>query len=231
MAQELNESPKSFKVDGKPPSPYDKGKAEWDHRQGDIIVQKYNWQKIAFGLMLWGILATGGLIFQSTKATVTPYVVEVGRDGTAAAIGPAAAQKYEPKEEEIKYFLSQLVLKARSVPADAVLYKRNWLSVYSFLEDGAKNKINNLMSKDPQTSILEKRGTVEVNISSILPTTKDSYQLRWKEDVFDQSGQVTSSYTMTGTFTLDFLKPKTEKELLNNPLGLYIKDVSWTRDF
>lgn len=228
---ELNDSPQKYAVSDEPLTPYTKTKAIWDSRIGSARMQAFNWRLAFFSAMVVVLVLAGGLIFQSTKATVSPYVVEVGKDGTAAAVGLASAQKYVPKDEEIKYFLTQFVFKTRSVPADSVMYKQNWLMAYSFMEKTAANKMNNLMAKDQQISLLEKRHTVLVSIVSVLQTTKDSWQIRWKEEIYDQNGNSKESYAMTGLFTISLQTPQNEKELLNNPLSIYIKDITWNRDF
>jgi type IV secretory pathway TrbF-like protein len=35
---------------------------------------------------------------------------------------------------------------------------------------------------------------------------------------------------MTAIITIDFSRPKNEKDIFINPLGLYIKDFSWAKD-
>jgi type IV secretory pathway TrbF-like protein len=30
--------------------------------------------------------------------------------------------------------------------------------------------------------------------------------------------------------TIDFSQPMTEKEMMNNPLGLYVSDFSWSKE-
>lgn len=227
---ELNKSPKNYAT-SPPETPFTKAEKKWDDRIGNARVQAYNWRMGFFGMLLFSFLLAGGLIYQSTKATVTPYVVEVGPDGTARAIGQAQAANYNPKEAEVKYFLAQFVQLTRGVSSDAVLYRQNWMKAYTFMEKNASSKVNSMMSKDQQATLLQNKNTVQVTILSLLPTTQSSWQARWKEEIFDQSGQSTGFYNMTGLFTITFQPPTNEKDLINNPLGIIITDLTWNRDY
>jgi len=231
VKNELNTVPKNYAVKEKPETPFSKAEQKWDDRIGSARVQAFNWRIAFFVTMVLCFVLTGGLIYQSAKATVTPYVVEVGQDGIAKAVGPAQAAQYQPKDAEIKYFLSQFIQKTRSVPSDPVLFKQNWIAAYSYMNRSTAEKVNALMAKDPQITLLQNKNTVQVSIISILPTTANCWQIRWKEEAFDNLGQSKGSSNMTGLFTITIQPPQNEKELVNNPLGIVLTDLSWDRDF
>src|SRR3979490_433076 len=72
-----------------PETPYHKAAQVWDERIGSARVQAKNWRLMAFGcLMLSGSLASG-LVWQSLRGTVTPWVVQVDHLGQAQAVAPA----------------------------------------------------------------------------------------------------------------------------------------------
>src|ERR1700723_4483517 len=80
-----------------PETPYQKAAQVWDERIGSARVQAKNWRLMAFGcLMLSGGLASG-LIWQSLRGTVTPWVVEVERLGQAETVAPAAS-RFQPTD-------------------------------------------------------------------------------------------------------------------------------------
>lgn len=230
MANEFNELPQKYTVDSPPISPYTKAKEEWDGRIGNARVQAYNWRMMAFTLGLVSLAAIGGLIFQSTKASVIPYVIEVNQEGTVTAVNRANQTNYTPKEAQIKHFLSELITKMRSVGTDPVVYKQNWLSAYTFLTPAAAGKMNEMIQKENQISRLEKKQTVQTQIKGINSLSNNSYQIRWTEDVYEADGRRSENYLMTSVFTIEFATPKDEKELLNNPLGMYIKDFAWSKE-
>jgi type IV secretory pathway TrbF-like protein len=226
---ELNQPTKCYKPEGDPVTVYQKAKLEWDHRYGSWIVQARNWRLAALGSIVVSVCLTIGLVYQSSKSSVTPYVVRVNNDGIAQAIGPAKAMNYSPKETEIRYFLSQIVQKTRAIPTDPIVAKQNWLTVYNFLRQGAASKMNRyVQAENPLAKVgLE---TVQVEINVIVPLSKNSYQIRWREDIFTKEGALGETKRMTGVFAIELATPKTEKELLVNPLGIYVKDFSWSKE-
>ena len=58
-----------------PASPEERAASVWDKRMGSAVVQAYNWRRISLGLIVTCIILAGGLVWQSMKTTVVPYVV------------------------------------------------------------------------------------------------------------------------------------------------------------
>lgn len=228
IAKELSKK-QIYHSDEKIVSPYVAAKAEWDDRIGSSRVQAYNWRLFALISISLNIILSFGMIYQSTKSSVIPYVVKVNSEGIAEAIGPAKQSNYIPQQAEIKYFLAQFVQKIRTVPLDPVVSKQNWISAYGFLGQSAAQKMNDLVKQDNPVNKLGKI-TTQIEINVIVPISKDTYQIRWQEKVFDKSGVPLESYKMTGIFSIFLSTPTTEKELLSNPLGIYIKDLSYNKE-
>ena len=96
----------------------------------------------------------------------------------------------------------------------------------------AANKLNAILQTDNPASKFG-RATVQPTIRSIQaqPGSPSTYQVRWVEDEFALSGNATgvkTSYTALLSVVLD--PPKKEEELLINPLGLKIKDLTITKE-
>ena len=72
--------------------------------------------------------------------------------------------------------------------------------------------------------------TISVTPAAIVKMSDKTYQIRWTEDVFSKEGSPKQSYRMTGLVTIDFTQPTNEKEIMSNPLGLYISDFSWSKE-
>ena len=53
-----------------------------------------------------------------------------------------------------------------------------------------------------------------------------SFQLTWNETIFDPNGALVSKKERTGLFSVAVMVPRTEEEILRNPLGLYIDNFS-----
>lgn len=79
-----------------PETPYQKAAQVWDERIGSARVQASNWRIMAFGcLLLSGGLASG-LVWQSVRGTVTPWVVQVDRIGQAKLLHQLTAIFNQP---------------------------------------------------------------------------------------------------------------------------------------
>jgi type IV secretory pathway TrbF-like protein len=121
MSNEFNEQSVNVKPSDAPVTPYQKAAGEWDRRIGLARVQAYNWRIIALSLCGLSSLLVIGLIYQSSKSTVTPYVVQVAKEGVVQAVGPAKQTNYSPGLPVIEYFLSQFIKSVRSIPMDPVV--------------------------------------------------------------------------------------------------------------
>ncbi|GFO63607.1 conjugal transfer protein TrbF [Geomonas paludis] len=228
-SNELNQPPIAYVPEGAALTPYQKAREEWDNRIGTARVQAKNWRIMALALAGICALLTGGLIFQSAKSKVVPYVVQVNGDGLVQAAGPATRTNYTPSRAVLQYFLSQFVTYVRSVPLDPVVAKERWLSAYGYLRQSAANTLNEIAQKEQP---LQKVGqeTVSVQIKSVVPLSGDTYQVRWEENCFSKDGISSGARNMTGLFTVEISPPTEEAMLKQNPLGLYIRHFSWSQE-
>src|SRR6516225_726159 len=75
-----------------PETPHQRAGQIWDERIGSARVQAKNWRFAFFGaLALSGGLA-GGLVWQSVRGTITPWVVQ-GRQARPGASGRAGGRR------------------------------------------------------------------------------------------------------------------------------------------
>lgn len=230
---ELLQTPRSYRPDGPPESPYLRARQEWDERMGSAVSQAKNW-RLAFVLIsLLCVGLVGANIIQLNARQVIPMVIAVGaQTGEATVLGRAGATAYQPGEPQIKYFILQFIKYVRTVPVDPVVVKSNWLNAYKFLRREAAQTLNAMTNSD-EDGPLKRIGleTVTIQPRSVLavPESK-SYQVRWTETVYDSNGQAKETYSMTGLFTIEIEEPSTEEAVLVNPLGIFIKSFQWNRD-
>src|ERR1700759_4974694 len=96
----------------KPETPYQIAGQVWDERIGSARVQARNWRLAFFGaLALSGGLA-GGLVWQSARGTITPWVVQVDKLGQAQAVAPAVAD-CQPTDPQIAWHLARFITEVR----------------------------------------------------------------------------------------------------------------------
>src|SRR3546814_15578557 len=115
-------------------TPYQLAAQVWDDRSGSARVQARNWRLAFFGsLIITGGLA-GGLVWQSARGTITPWVVEVDKLGEARAVAPADVD-YQPSDPQIAFHLARFIELIRSIPADPVSSEerrvgKEWVSTW-----------------------------------------------------------------------------------------------------
>jgi type IV secretion system protein VirB5 len=72
-------------------TPYQRAAQVWDDRIGSARVQARNWRLAFFGsLMLSGGLAAG-LVWETLRGSVVPWVVQVDKLGEATVVAPRRA--------------------------------------------------------------------------------------------------------------------------------------------
>lgn len=228
---EFFKAPQQF-TNKEPENPCEYGRQVWDARDGSYIIQNYNLRRISLCLGIALVIMTCGLVFESTKSSVEPWIIEV--DSTTGAIRQAGAiseVSYTPDEKVITHFIGEFIVNTRSMPLDPVVYKNNWNKVYNFLTKNSAAKMTSIMQSDKMTADFGNR-TVHVNITSILPIdgSNSSYQARWMEDIFIVNSGEKKSVPMSGTFTVTHLDSKEKQTLLANPLGIYFTDFNWIEE-
>ena len=98
-----------------PETPYQRAAQAWDERIGSARVQARNWRLMAFGSLALSFGLASGLVWQSARGTITPWVVQVDKLGQAQAVAPATAA-YRPSDPEIAWYLARFIDNVRSIP-------------------------------------------------------------------------------------------------------------------
>jgi type IV secretion system protein VirB5 len=215
-----------------PENPCEYGRQIWDERDGSYIIQNYNLRRISLCLGVGLVIMTAGLVYESTKSTIEPWIIEVdSTTGEVRQAGAISEVKYTPDEKVITHFIGEFIVNTRSMPLDPVIFKNNWNKAYSFLTKNSAAKMSSMMKTDQMTADFGNR-TVQVSITSILPIdgSNSSYQARWTEEIFVVSTGEKKSVPMTGTFTVTNIESKDKAALLANPLGMYFTDFNWVEE-
>ncbi len=58
----------------------------------------------------------------------------------------------------------------------------------------------------------------------------DRYQVRWTETTY-AAGRLQERADYTGLFGVTVEPPTDKRAILTNPLGLFVTDINWGRDF
>jgi type IV secretion system protein TrbF len=211
----------------RPVTPYQKAAQVWDERLGSARVQAKNWRLLAFGCLGLSIGLALQLAQLAMTSRVTPYVVEIEKEGAIRAVAPAL-ETYEPSDAQIAWQLARFVELIRGVSIDPVVVKQNWLRAYDTATDKAAQTLNDYAREnDPFGKIGTRSVTVEV--TSVVRASPTSFQLRWREKAFE-NGSLAGTQLYTGVLTIVMRPPRDAETLKRNPLGLYVHAINWSRD-
>ncbi|WP_306028668.1 conjugal transfer protein TrbF [Stappia sp. MMSF_3263] len=210
-----------------PVTPYQKAAQVWDERIGSARVQAKNWRLMAFGCLTLSGGFAAALIWQSVNGTVVPWVVQVDKLGEAQVVAAATAD-YEPSDPQIAFHLARFIEKVRSIPADAIVVRQNWLRAYEFTTDRGALALNDYArSNDPFARVGKQQIAVEV--SSVIRASPGSFRVAWTERHYE-NGQLSATERWTAILTIVIQPPRDAERLRANPLGIYINAINWSRE-
>lgn len=210
-----------------PETPYQRAAQVWDERIGSARVQARNWRYMAFGSLILAASFAGALVWQSARGTVVPWVVQVDALGEAQTVAPASAN-YEPTDPQIAFHLGRFIEQVRSVPADPIIVRQNWLRAYEFTTDRGAAALNDFArAKDPFTRV--GRQQIAVEVSSVIRASPGSFRVAWTERHYE-NGQLSTTERWTAILTVVIQTPRSAERLRANPLGIYVNAISWSRE-
>lgn len=210
-----------------PETPYQKAAQVWDERIGSARVQARNWRLMAFGALFLAAGLAAGLVWQSARGTIVPWVVEVDALGEARTAAPATAD-YRPTDPQIAFHLARFIERVRSIAADPIVVRQNWLRAYDFTTDRGALALNDYArANDPFAKVGEMQ--ISVDVSSVIRASPDSFRIAWTERRY-QGGSLASSERWTAILTIAVQPPRTTERLRKNPLGIYVHAINWSRE-
>jgi type IV secretion system protein VirB5 len=210
-----------------PVTPYQKAAQVWDERIGSARVQARNWRIMALGCLALTTGMSAALVWQSTRGTVVPYVVEVDNLGAAQAVTPALAE-YRPTDPQIAWHLARFVENVRQLPADPIVLRQSWLRAYDFATDRGAIALNDYARvNDPFARVGDTQ--VSVEISSVIRASDSSFRVAWVERRYE-NGQLAATERWTAILSVVIQTPRDAERLRANPLGVYVHAINWSRE-
>lgn len=208
-------------------TPYQRAAQAWDERIGSARVQARNWRLTALGSLALSAVLAGGLVWQSSRSTVTPWVVEVDRLGQVQAVAPASAG-YRPTDPQLAWHLARFIEQVRSISADPIVVRQNWLRAYNYTTDrGALALSEYARANDPFAQI--GKAQVAVDVSSVVRASPDSFRVEWVERRY-QDGALAATQRWSAIITIVLQKPRTSDDLRKNPLGVFVHALNWSQE-
>jgi type IV secretion system protein VirB5 len=210
-----------------PATAYQKAGQVWDERIGSARVQAKNWRLMAFGSLALSFCLSAALIWQSTRSIVTPWIVQVDNLGQAQAVAPASLD-YRPTDPQIAWHLARFIEEVRSIPADPIVLRQQWLRAYDFTTDKGAIALNDYARADDPFTKADKE-QVAVEVSSVIRASPDSFRVAWTERHY-QNGQLAQTERWSAILTIVLETPHDADGLKRNPLGVYVHAFNWSKE-
>lgn len=192
------------------------------------------WQYLALMCLLLTLAAVGGVIVLGTQSRLVPYVVEVDKLGQTAAV-KRADRAGVADERIVRASLASFIRDSRMVSFDRHVQNEAIWRLFSMLKTGdpALQKMTEYM-KDEVTSPTKRAESesVGVEIIAVLQQNPQTWEITWTETTWNRAGQQIRRQLMRGLVSVYTVPPTSstkEDDIFRNPLGLYIKDFSWSR--
>jgi type IV secretion system protein VirB5 len=210
-----------------PETPYQRATQVWDDRIGSARAQAKSWRLAFFGaLAISGGLAAG-LVWETARGSIVPWVVQVDKLGEAQAVAPATAS-YQPSDPQIAFQLARFIEEVRSISADPIVVRQDWLRAYDFTTDKGALALNDYASaNDPFAQIGKVQ--VAVDVSSVIRASPSSFRVAWTERRYED-GALTASDRWSAILTIALQTPTTPDALRKNPLGVYVTAINWSKE-
>ncbi|MGA7714058.1 MAG: conjugal transfer protein TrbF [Rhizomicrobium sp.] len=208
-------------------TPYQKAAQVWDDRIGSARVQAKNWRLAFFAALLMSGGLASGLVWQSAHGTITPWVVQVDKLGQAQAVAPAVAD-YRPTDPQIAWHLAHFIEEVRSIPADPIVLRQNWLDAYNYVTDKGALALNDFArASNPFTEVGKEEVAIEV--SSVIRASDDSFRVGWIERRYVDDALASTEH-WSAILTIVIQPPTDADRLKKNPLGVYIHALNWSKE-
>lgn len=218
--------------------PYLNARRTWNSHVGSLIASRTLWQAVALISLLIVLAAVGGVVYIGSQSKFVPYVIEVNKLGEAMSVAPAdKAAKID--QRVIRASVAEFIVNARTVTPDIAMQRRAIFKVYALMNAGSAStrKMTAWLNGNPETNPFKRaeKQTVNVEIVSAIPQTATTWQVDWIETQRSRRGEVQGKpYRMRALLNVEtrpIASDINEEQLRLNPLGIYISDYSWSKQF
>ncbi len=213
-------------------SSYLDARRKWNERYGEYVASAKTWKTVAFISLFIVLLSTGGTIYLALQKRVIPYYVEHDSKGKILKVQRAASPGPETMQRITTSQLADFVGKVRNVVIDAKMQRQNILDAYVFLQRNtpAYTKVSQFF-RDNHPFERAKKETVFAEITNILPLKDNAYEIEWNETVMNRKNGQTKTKFSYKLIAYTTLSPPTDgKSIINNPIGLVINDLNWSKE-
>ena len=209
-------------------NPYLNGSKLFMEQYGSIIVAANQWRLISIVEGIVIIILAAGFVFKSMQHTVVPYAVEFNEHAEVARVTRADVMA-APNTNQIRASIRQWLIGAKTVYGDLRAQQALLDQTYAMTLSGspADKAIRTFHEGNNPYAISEKE-TKEVAVNSVMPLGGETWRIEWTERTKQKNGQIIDTQVWQGTLTVAIVPPVDDKQILINPIGVYVKDFTWS---
>jgi type IV secretion system protein VirB5 len=208
-------------------NPFLAGRTEAAERYGYLSKNAAQWRRISAVLILCCAACVFAVIFMAGRVTVVPYIVQVDAHGYEIAVEPVAPSRVDARL--IIAHIGRYVWSLKTVFNDpeAQLHLMNFVYSTTPVNTPAEKKYQDYFNANNPVVIGETE-TVYVTVNSVLPMSVETWQAEWTEERFSLTGDKLGTKHYRGIFSTAIVAPSTMREVLTNPLGIFVTDFNFS---
>jgi type IV secretion system protein VirB5 len=163
----------------------------------------------------------------SGRVTVTPYIVQVDEHGYEIAVEPVSPARVDARL--LTAHVGRYVWSLKTVFNDpeAQLHLMNFIYNCTPSNTAAENKYKEYYAANNPITIGETE-TVSVTVNSVLSLSPKTWQAEWTEERYSLAGNKLGEKRCRGIFTTAVAPPSEMREVISNPLGIFITDFNFS---
>lgn len=221
---------------GENENPYLAARRTWNDQSAANVANRQMWQLLGILALMIALAGVGGMIYIGSQSKFVPYVVQVDKLGGALAVAPA--QRATVADARVVHAsVASFIADIRMVSPDIALQRKAIFRLYSMLSsnDPATAKANDWLNGNEDSSPFKRaeKEIVSIEMASVIPQTPDTWQVDWIETTRDRQGVVKGQpvrmRALVTVYVVAATPQTTEEQVRNNPLGIYVRDFSWSK--
>jgi type IV secretion system protein VirB5 len=207
--------------------PFLAGRTEAAERYGYLSKNAAQWRRISFSLLICCVVCVFAVIYAAREITVVPYIVQVDQHGYQIAVEPVAPSRVDSRliiSHVGRYIWS---LKTAFNDPEAQLHLMNFVYHSTPINTAAEKKYQEYFNSNNPITIGVTE-TVQITVESVLPLSPDTWQAEWTKERYTLTGDRIEMKHYRGIFSTAVVPPRAMREILLNPLGIFITDFNFS---
>lgn len=225
----MSETVKEGDGDAQPLSPYHAARWARDRHVEELENRIRYLRALVFILCALCAVSVGGAVTLARQSRIVPYVVQVDRLGTPMAYGRVETMP-SPQEAQVRAELGRFVDAMRTVHTDPVAQSKMIDRGYAYTRAAARSYVDAYFTNprnNPYVLSRERIRLVDLRQVRRQAGTTSTWEIEWDEYEVPLRGGDPTVRSWQGTVRTAIVPPENEDQLLVNPLGVYVTDLSW----